>query len=46
LTFVTTAGSFAEARADATADAALGMLGAIGRLDCVEFHDEPVLTES
>jgi hypothetical protein len=46
LTFVTTAGCFTEAGADAATDTALGMLGTIGGLDCVEFHDEPVLTES
>ncbi|MNL79424.1 hypothetical protein D3C87_2060250 [compost metagenome] len=39
LTLVTTASGLAQTGADATAYAALGMLGAICRLDAIEFHD-------
>src|SRR3989344_2414732 len=39
LTLVTTASGLAQAGADTTAYAALGMLGAVCGLDAIEFHD-------
>jgi hypothetical protein len=39
LAFVTTASGLAQARTDTTANAALGMLGAVCGLDAIEFHD-------
>jgi hypothetical protein len=39
---VTTASGLAQTGADATAYAALGMLGAVCGLDAVEFHEGPL----
>src|SRR5690606_23816574 len=39
LTFVTTTGRFAQAGADTATDATLSVLGAVRRLNGVQFHD-------
>jgi hypothetical protein len=39
LTFVTTAGGFTQARTNATAYAAAGLLGAVCWRNGIEFHD-------
>ena len=41
LTLVTATSGLAQARADAAANTALGMLGACGGLDAIEFHGVP-----
>jgi hypothetical protein len=38
LTFVTTAGGFTQARANATTNATLGVFGASCRFNSIEFH--------